>query len=507
MWKRLAFDFVGDLAPGRFQTRPMSQKPAPKTIARPRVSSGIPWWIWVLLLIVGGGIGFSLLQKSIPDDPAVLFADAITAFDKQEPMVIQENLQKLKAYPNFVGQQNLLDGMLLLSSSRPLKAIPVLQEASTEQAVRPKALFYLGMAYAQAENPLLAISTFESAIKDDENAHNSRQSLALLLQDLMAWNESMVHLTFLAEKEYKPGQTLKTRGEMRFELGQYKEAADDLEAAIKADKTDPTNSVKADRLVQCLTRMGELSRAEEYAGLLDRPDARERLVAEKLFADGKTTELMQSLERIRRESPTDARAALLMGKAMLKESSAEKAAVALVIIRPILVNGLRNPELYQVAAELGRKVEDETFANLAQQNADRLTELNKEYDEALVAVIGTREGFDVRLRLAELAIETGRFELAGKVTDSMLRSDPDKGEQVFAVRQRLFEPVPELFSTKTSTSPAAPEQAAAAPGGIPTPTPEATPTPDSAPDAEKTPASGETADPAAAVPESGGGDK
>jgi len=495
----------------------MSQKPAPKAIVRSRVSSGIPWWIWGVLLIIGGGIGISLLQKSIPEDPAVLFADAIAAFDNKDPQLIQENLQKLRAYPDFSGQQSLLDGMLLLSSSRPLKAIPVLDEAAKEPAVRPKALLYLGMAYAQAENPQMAISTFEAAIKDDENAHSARHSLAMLLQDILAWDESLQHLTFLAEKEYKPAQILRTRGELRFELGQYEEAANDLEAAIKADKNDPTNSLKADRLVQSLLRTGDLSRAEEYAGLLDQPGAREKLVAEKLFAEGKTNDLMQSLERIRRESPGDTRAALLMGKAMLQESSAEKAAVGLVIIRPILAYGSRNIELYQVAADLGRKAGDETFVDLAQKNVDRLTELNKEFDAALAEVIGTREGFLSRMRLAELAIETGRLELAGKVTDSVLRSDPDKGELVSAVRQRLFAPVPELFSTKTSTSPATADESTptSAPGNTPTDLIEAAPikeaaakedvaTPEAAPDAEKTPSSGETPESAAAVPESGG---
>jgi len=433
---------------------------------------------------VGGAIGLSLFQKSIPEDPAKLFADAIAAVEKKDGKVIETNLEKLKQFPEFLGQQKLLEGMLLLNSSRPLKAIPLLQVASEQKAIRSRALIYLGIAYAQSENPNMAIETFESAIQDDENAFEARHSMAMMLNDMMAWEDALKHLNFLAEKEFKPAQVLKTRGDIQFDLGKYKEAAADLEASIKADQTDPMNSVKADRLVQCLTRTGDLEKASEFIGLIDRPGAIEQLEAEKLFAAGNTSEIFEVLERIRRDAPNEPRAAQIYAQTMVKQQSAEKAAEALVVIRPLVTSVTRNSDLYKSLAELALVTGDDEVAGLAQQNVDQLTELNAQYDEALAETIRTRDDYEPRRKLAEMALETGRLEQAMKYCDALNRLHPEKQAEISALRQRVFTPLPQLVSTKVAAGKAAPGDAApaevvpgdaAAPESTPEPNPEAAP--------------------------------
>lgn len=440
------------------------------------------------LCVVGGGIGFSLFQNSIPEDPEKLFADSMKAAENKDGKMIQTNLEKLRQFPEFTGQQKLLEGMLLLNSSRPLKAIPILQEASEQKAIRSKALIYLGIAYAQAENPGMAIKTFETAIQDDENAFEARHSMAMMLNDMMAWEDALKQLNFLAEKEFKSAQVLKIRGDILFELGKYKEAAADLEASIKADQTDPMNSVKADRLVLCLIRTGDLEKATEFIGLIDRPGASEQLEAEKLFAAGNTSEIFEVLERIRRETPNDPRMAQIFAQTMLKQQSAEKAAEALVIIRPLVTNATRNLDLYKSLAELSRMAGDDDVAGLAQQNVDQLTELNAQFAAAMAATIRTRDDYEPRLKLAELALETGRLEQAMKYCDALNRMHPEKQEEIAALKQRVFTPLPQLVSTKTATSTAATSTAApaeAAPkenaSATPEPTPEAAPSDSAAP--------------------------
>lgn len=441
----------------------MSQKSAPKPNIRPRVSSGIPWWIWVALCVVGGGIGFSLFQNAIAEDPAKLFADAMLAAQNKDGKLIESNLEKLKQFPEFAGQQKLLEGMLMLNRSRPLKAIPMLQEASEEKAVRGKALMYLGIAYAQAEDSMMAIKTFESAIQDDENAFEARHSMAMMLNDMMAWEEALTHLNFLAEKEYKPAQILKTRGDILFDLGKYKEAAADLEAAIKADQTDPMNSVKADRLIQSLTRLGDHEKVTEFVGLIDRPGANERLEAETLFAAGNTSEIFEVLDRILREAPNDARAAQIYAQTMLKQKTAEKAAEALVIIRPLVTSVTRNLDLYKSLAELSRMAGDDEVAGLAQQNVEQLTELNSQYDAALAATIRTRDEYEPRFKLAELALETGQLEQAMKYCEAVSRLHPEKAAEIDALKQRVFTPLPQLVSTETASADAASNGATSTP--------------------------------------------
>lgn len=464
-----------------FRRTPMSQKPAPKTVAhprvahprvaRPRVASGVPWWIWGLIIVVGSGVGYSLLQKSIPEDPAAIFAEAMKAAEAKDGPLMREHLQKLKAYPEFEKQQKLLDGMLLLGGSRPIKAIGFLKEAAEEPSLRTKALMYLGLAYAQGENYKMAISTFETVLSEDESADEVRLSLAVIFQEIFAWNEALSHLNVLVDRNFQPSRVYRMRGDIHFDLGQYKEGAADYEASINADKNDPTNSLKAEHLVQCLSKIGEYEKAEEYIANVDMPGARDFLTAEKRLAEGDTQGLAVALEGIFQHVPNDARAHKMSGKSALKQNSPEKAAEALVSLRKIAVFSPRDVEVYRLVADLSRLIGDDQLANLAQQNVDQLIELKKQFDETFTAVIGTQDDVDARLKLASLASQLGNPELALKIYDSLLHSNPDRSMEVAPLRKLLFTtPVPPLLSISASEDPAGTEKPDApeiAPGNSP----------------------------------------
>ena len=193
----------------------MSQKPTAKNLPRPRVASGVPWWLWGILVIVGGGILASLVVKLTPADPAKAFTEGLAAAESGNFEKLKECRAVLNSFPAYESQQKFLDGMTALGNARPLNAIPLLEAASENADLKKKALQYLGMAHVQADERAKAITVFESILKDDENAHAARNSLAMILNDIFALEEAVKHLDFLIEQEFKLSDTLNMRAEIR----------------------------------------------------------------------------------------------------------------------------------------------------------------------------------------------------------------------------------------------------------------------------------------------------
>ena len=438
--------------------RPMSKQPVSKANHKARVSGGVPWWIWGIMAVLGGGIVVALVQRSIPEDPADLFKQALAAADKQDGDTVRAAAEKLSAYPDFATKKKFLDGMLQLGSSRPLKAIVLFKEASEEPEIRTRSLMMLGSAYAQSEDLKRAVETFELALKEDEDSSDARFRLASVYKEMLAFDLSLSYLGVLIKDEYRTAECSRMRGDILFDRRQFAEAATDYEAAIGADKNNPMNSVLAERLIQCLLKVGDLKKAEEYVDLVDQTSARSFFEAEKHLQSGDLAKLGVIVESLQKNATFDPRSYVLYGRRMLKEGTADKAAEGLAGLKAGLRFVTRNAELFQIVADLARVVGDEKLATAAQGNIDQLQALDKEFLNQLAVVSKTQEGYEERLKLAQLSHETGQLDFSSRVYDSMTHAYPDKAPELTQLKEKIYAVLPPLVPLPISA-----EQESAAP--------------------------------------------
>lgn len=389
------------------------------------------------MAVLGGGIAITLLQRSIPEDPTVLFEQALAAADKQDGKTVKVVADKLANYPEFANKKKFLDGLLLLGNSRPLKAIDLFKQAAEEPGIRNRALMMLGTAYAQADDIKQSVETFQTVLKADNDSDDTRFRLASICKDLMAYDLAAAELDILIKNEYRLSQSMKLRGDIRFDRRQFAEAASDYEAAINADKNNPANSLIAERLVTCFIEIGDLKKGEEFASLLD-PSSAGFFEAEKLLQAGELQKLSANLDKIRKESAFDHRGHIIYGKMMLKHGTPEKAAEGLAGLKPGLRLLTRNAELYKVVVELAQAAGNTDVATAAQQNVDQLQKLDQEFVNQLAVVSRTLDGYDDRLKLAELARETGEFDFAVAVYQSLTRAFPAKAAEINSLQDKLY---------------------------------------------------------------------
>jgi predicted Zn-dependent protease len=461
----------------------MSKQPASKTNLKPRVSGGVPWWILGIMAVLGAGIIFGLVKRSIPEDPTQLFEQALVATDKQDADSIRLIAEKLAAYPEFANEKKLLDGILQLGSSRPLKAIVLLKEASEEPELREKSLMLLGNAYAQSENLQKSVETFETVLKENKDSNDARFRLASIYKEMLALDLSLSHLETLITAEYKLPESCRMRGDILFDRRQFSEAANDYEAAIGADKNNPINSMIAERLVQSLLKISDMKRAEQYLALLDQSPAKGFFEAEQILQSGDLAKMGVAVESLRKNASFDPRSHVLYGRLKLKEGTAEKAAEGIAGLRASLEFLTRNSELFQVLADLAKLAGNEDLAMAAQQNVDQLQALDKEFVNQLTAVSKTQDGYEERLKLAKLSLDIGQLEFSIQVYQSLTNAYPDKAQEIAVLKEQLYTVLPPLVALPLPT-----EQKNATPSEAATETKEATtPPPATTPEAATNP--------------------
>jgi tetratricopeptide (TPR) repeat protein len=405
----------------------------------------------VILVVLGAGVGFSLITKTIPNDPDELFTEALSAAERNDPEPVQKNLALLKEFPDRDAECKVLEAVLLMGTARHLKAVPLLKEASEDPELRLKSLYLLGTAYASATDPRAALATFETILEEDENAHNARLSAARILSSITAWEEALQHLNRLDEENFDPTSVLQMRANIRSGLGQYAEAAADFEGAIAADPANPMNGEMSAQLVKCLSKTGNFEKIEEFLEGMDTPD-REIAYAEMLLSRHDLKGAMNALEMVRGENPHDPDMNRVYARVMLEQGTPEKAMEAVANLQPLLTMAPRYAPLYRAFVDVARAAGETELASLAQQNVDLLDALEKEFHAKLLEVIKTREGIDARMELAELAKNAGNIEFARSVYSGLSQFYPERESEISDALQAMRVRQTQLVSTGTSDS-------------------------------------------------------
>ncbi|MCA9012069.1 MAG: tetratricopeptide repeat protein, partial [Planctomycetaceae bacterium] len=396
----------------------MSQKPPSKSPAPVRVPDGVPWWLWLIMIAFGAAIVTSLVRKSIPEDPNVFYDQAMAALQAGDRALAEKNTQKLKDFPEFQGKQKFLEGISFLGQSKPLLAIPLLEEALKDPTLRIQALSQLGNAYLRSGQREKCIASYETALQEDENAHESRLSLANVLREILNWEDALHHLKFLKEQNFRPGVVGNMLANIYSDLGRYEDAAIEFEAAIQSDPTDAANSQKALGLVNCMIETGDFTKLEEFLPMIDAISFRESARALSLADKNEPEQALETIGRIIKENPDDPLANRVLGQIVLKMGSKEKAIETLKALRTALSYHGRNLKLFEVIAALATMAEEPELEAVLRQNVEQLREQDALLTARLAEVIRTRDDTQARFDLGDLAAGVGRLQLAQSIYHS-----------------------------------------------------------------------------------------
>ncbi len=386
----------------------------------------MPWWVWAGIAVFGAALIFRVGSRLVPVDGDLVLVEGLAAAEKSDLPSLLTQIERLKSVPGRELQVQFLEGVVLLGSSKPLKAIPLFKNASEDEVVRVKALLSLGRAYGISGQLTKASEVLNSIVDDPDNGDLARLTLAGMLGTVQAFEPALAHLNVLAEKKYQLGKVLYQRGEILFDLGKVEEAQADYAAAIDADPADPENSLKAVRLLRSLAMTGNFKNVDKYAELLDNPTAQGHLRAERLLADGKLKEAEAALDKAKRDSPANPQLSITFGKVMLAYNTPEKARQALSEVFATCATYPRNMEYLGVLQKLALLTGNTELAAKVQANIEPLQGLRDQMNEQLKIVGANYDDFEGRMKLADMAVECGEGEFAERVYRGLFMFFPDK---------------------------------------------------------------------------------
>ena len=336
----------------------------------------------------------------------------MAAVEAGDAVVAQKNIQKLKRFPEYSSKLTLLEGMVYLGTSKPLLAIPLLQDAAKDPEVRIQALSQLGNAHLRSGRRVDCIAAYETALHDDENADTVRFNLANVLKEMLNWDDSLKHFKILQDHNFQPGMVHYMIADIYSEMGQLSEAATEYEAAIRADPTDAANSRKALGLFRCRIKLRDLKGLEEFLPLVDSEGIRNSWRALELVGKNDSEQALAAVEHVIEEDPGHVMAIQVYGQIVAETGSKEKAVETLKKLRTPLEFNARNLRLFEVMASLAKIAEEEELAAVLQQNIDQLKDQENQFLAKLNDVVKTRDDTQARFQLGDLAAAIGRPQFA-----------------------------------------------------------------------------------------------
>ncbi len=407
-----------------------------------RPPTGAPWWVWLAVGTFGLAVAGMLVSRMTPEDGAKIFEEALAAGEAGNRELLQQKLEQLRQYPAFEPHTQFLDGVLFMGRSMPLKAIPLLKKASETPELRSKALLSLGRAYGTAGQLQNAVDTLTSLANDPETGNSAQFVAAGMLAAAQAWDAATANLQALEKADYEKPKILYQLAEIEFDRGNHAAAETLYINAIEAFPTDPTNSLKATRILECRLLLGTLRDSDKYIEMLDNQMMAALYRSENLIASGKLREARTAVERGMKEAEGSPMMAFQMGKLAVAEKNVDSAKAVLNEVLAACIRFPRSIDGMKVLEQLARLVEDADLADKARQNVEQLEAVREQMRQLMPAVGSTLTDVEPRLQLAELARQCGDADLMQKVFRGLMLFHPDKEAELTQRRQQMDEQPP-----------------------------------------------------------------
>jgi tetratricopeptide (TPR) repeat protein len=400
--------------------------------------------VWIVVGGFGLVIALMLFRRITPTDSAQVYREALAAGEAGNRELMAQRLEQLRTDPAYSAHVQFLDGLLFLGRSMPLKAIPLLRQAAENPELRSKALVSLGRAYGTAGQLEAAIQTLNSIADDPETGNQARFIACGMLATTQAWDAAVEQLRTLEKAGFETPKVLHQLAEIEFDRGNYADAEKLFLAAIEAFPTDPTNSMKATRLLDCRIQLGTLVDSDKYIDMLDNQITSSMYRAEALMAAGKIEEARTAIDRGMREAEGNPALSFLRGKLALAEKSVEAAKQVLPEVMAASVQFPRALDGMRVTAQVAELAGDADLADKARRNVEGLEAIRTQMRELMPAVSKSLLDVELRLQLAALARDCGDSDLMQKVFRGLMLFHPEREGEIVQRRVEM-EIAPEML--------------------------------------------------------------
>lgn len=334
---------------------------------------------------------------------------ALAALDRGDFAPARRLVASYRSVPSQQTQTTLLRGAMLLKKGHWYPALDDLERVQGQPMLRLQALTLAGQAWYHLGRHVEAQEALQEVVRQAPNSVDAHRWLAASYYDLGAIHDALVHLQRTAELDPADQRPHRLLGLIYKDYERFSDAVLAYEESLrrKPDQADADN-VRLE-MATCLMKLRRHRDAlNSLAACGDSPEI-DVVRAECYYAIGEMAQAKETLARASSRAPDNLDILLLRGTIILDEGNAQRAVEILSRAADL------HPHDYMVHFQLAQahsQADQPKQAEKEQNTAERIRTLRKEFAELHQAAWDQPRNAQIRLRLAELATELGRPDLA-----------------------------------------------------------------------------------------------
>jgi tetratricopeptide (TPR) repeat protein len=365
-----------------------------------------------------------------PEKPQLKFARALAALDAKRYQDVPRELEGLQGAEGFEPHRSYLEGELLLHQGQPFPALNAFGRSVNHAELRVRSLTSAGRALYQLRRFYDSIGLLNQAIEADPRAVEAHRLLASAYYDLGLTRDAENHLLFTADLAPDDPRPHRLLGLMYKDFENYDDAIRAYEESLRRSAQQSDVEEIRLELAECLVKQRRFEDALATLAPCPPSDQRAVLEAESLYNTGKSDEARRLLQQTAENSPGHLAALMLLGTIQMESGEGEAAAATLadaVTAHP--KDYTARFKLVQAYRRLGKTELAEEHA----AEAEKLKELRLEFSKLHETAAAEPQNAEVRCRLAVLAGQMDRPDLARVWYQAALAIDPANAQALEAL--------------------------------------------------------------------------
>jgi tetratricopeptide (TPR) repeat protein len=393
----------------------------PKTW-RPKVRRS--WRLILAGIVVASALAavFAASHHYAPPSPQEKYRAAIAALDRRDWKLVRGYVRELKSSQGTSAESHFLRGAMLLEKGFWHPAIDELDQARQKPDLAIESLTLIGQAWYRLGRHIEAQAALKLVLKQEPDNVDAHRWLAASYYDLGAVGDALLHLQRTADLDPVDPRPLRLLGLIHKDFGQYEAAIPYYEESLRR-KSDQADVVEI--RVELASCQVETRRYNDALKTLEQcPNSAEFNVlrAKCHYAQGRTR-LAKAALLVALEQDSDSLDGLLLhGTILLEDGDIAKAIDAFQrAIKTQPKDYTAHFKLAQAYAHAG----DDERSKIEQEMAEKIRVIRHEFAQLHKAAWERRGDAAVRLRLATLARELDRPDLADVWLRSAAALQPD----------------------------------------------------------------------------------
>lgn len=375
---------------------------------KPQRPKGRPWkrlfgLVSVASIVIAAatyyGLGFSQSK----------FKAGLAALDRGDWPLARRYVRELKASQSSSPQGSFLQGAMLLEKGYYYPALDELDKAKQDALLESAALTLMGQAWYHLGRHAEAQAALLEALKQEPDSFDAHRWLAASYYDMGVIGDATHHLQRAAELEPNDPRPHRLLGLIHKDFGRFEEAIPFYQESLRRESDQRYAEEIKLELATCQVEHRQYGDA--LATLANSSDLAEFdvLRARCYYAQGDATAAKAALDRALKKKGDNLDGLILRGDMLLEEGNAQAAIEAFQ--RAVKAQ----PNDYGAHFKLSqayRRANEQQLAGAEQKEAERIRVIRDEFSLLHKTAAEHPRDINVRLRLAFLARELGRPELA-----------------------------------------------------------------------------------------------